>query len=177
MRVFPFRAAALAVLMLFVLTGCDVVGDDEPLVIREEVDFRFEFSTDGQVGETMSVQSNGVINLDDVLFDEGYTRDDVAIANLQSVTVERVQPVGTDLDVFESIELSLIAQGVNVPTHAESDDLPSDDSAELTVTAPGVSEVVWEEEFRARLTVVPTIEEEFVVRAVVAMRIDIESGL
>lgn len=177
MRIGNSRAAALLAASFLVLAGCDFVGDDEPLVVQKEVDFRFQFSTEGRVGETVTVPSTETLSLDDILFGEGYTRDDVAVANLRSVSVERVQPVGTDLDVFESIALSLTASGVTVPTHAQSDNLPADDTANLSVSAPGVSDVVREEQFGARLTVVPAIEEDFVLRAVVEMRIDIDSGL
>lgn len=164
----------LMLLVLVVLPACDFVGDEETLQLQKNVNFRFEFSTDGSVGETMTVNAEETVNIDDVLFDEGYTRDEIATANIRSVSVERIQPVGTDLDVFDRIDFSLVASGVNVPTHATSSNLPSDDAASLSVSAPGVSEVLWRGVFGAEMSVVPTIEEDFILDATVSLRIDVE---
>ena len=160
--------------VLVALPACDFVGEEETLQLQKTVNFRFEFSTDGSVGDPMTQNADGTINIDDVLFDEGYTRDEIVVATIRSVTIQRIQPVGTNLDVFDRIDFSLVASGVNVPTHATSSSLPSNDSASLSVSSPAATAVLRRGEFGARITVVPTIEEDFILQATVSLRIDVE---
>lgn len=173
MRKRRFQALPFLVALLL-LPACDFLGEDETARFDKEVEFRFEFSTDGDVGEAVTTQSMSTVDIEDELFAEGYSREEVASATIRSVTVERLQPVGTGLNVFDEMELSLTASGVNVPTHARTDDLPSSSSVQLDVAAAAVTAVVREPAFGARLTVVPTIEEDFVLEASVNLSIDVE---
>lgn len=173
MRKRHFQALPFLVALLL-LPACDFLGEDETARFDKEVEFRFEFSTHGELGNSIVVQSDSTLNIDDELFAEGYTRDEINNAAIRSVMIRRIQRVGIDLDVFDSIELSLTADGVTVPTHAQADDLPSSSSVQLDVAAAVVTAVVRERAFGARLTVVPTIEEDFVLEASVNLSIDVE---
>ncbi|GEM_PF-5755847 len=159
------------ILALLVLPACDFAGDDETLAFDKEVQFRFEFSTDE--GEEVIVTSTTNINIDDVLFGEGYERADIMSASIRSVTVERVQPVGTNLDVFDSISISLQAGGAS-PTHASSNNLPASSTASLSVASAGVTNIVKSPTFGARLTALPTITEDFVLTARVTLSISVQ---
>lgn len=152
--------AAFALLFTVFLAGCDSVGGDV-LTFREEVDFRFEFTTDGvSAGEEIVVRSVGNVDFDDFLEDEGFTKGDLVVANIRSVTVERLTPAGTNLSNFERVAFSLVAEGLTVPTLAESEDLPEGREVELELLRPGVSEVLWQPEFAGRLIVVPATDED-----------------
>lgn len=169
------RVSVLTVLfVILTLTGCDFVADEETLVVEEEVDFRFEFSTEGDVGESVTVQSNATVDIDDVLFAEGYTRDDVAAASIRWVEINRIQPTGTNLDVFDSMELALTASGISPSVQASSDDLPADNSVRLDLQTTSVTQIVRQSAFGARLTVVPSVAEDYVLEAVVNLRIELE---
>src|SRR5690606_42123195 len=114
------------ILALLVLPACDFAGDDETLAFDKEVQFRFEFSTDE--GEEVIVTSTTNINIDDVLFGEGYERADMMSASIRSVTVARVHHVGTNVDVFDSISISLQAGGASA-THVRPNHLPASSRA------------------------------------------------
>jgi hypothetical protein len=158
------------------LSGCDTVESDS-IIFQKEVDFRFEFSTAGaDAGEAIQVNEQTAVDFSDLLAPEGFSRDDVIGVNVRSVSVERISPVGATLDVFDQVEFTLRATGLNVPTIARAEGLPNGREVDLNVIAPGITQAVIQPEFGARLTVVPASAhaEEYVLAATMDVSVEVE---
>ncbi|MEX2400536.1 MAG: hypothetical protein WD423_07165 [Rhodothermales bacterium] len=172
-------AAPLAAILLgsmLVLAGCDTIGT-ESVTLRKDVNFRFEFSTEGrEAGTAFNVDAVGTVDFGEVIAPEGFTTDEIIAVNVHSVSVQRVTPVGTNLDAFDRIALALVASGVPTRTVAELEPVPSSREATLPIVRSDVTQLAVQPSFRGRLTVVPaaTPTEQYVLTARMEVVVEVE---
>lgn len=170
------RRVALLLVCALVLAGCDTIGT-ESVTLRKDLDYRFEFSTEGrEAGTAFNVDAVGSINFGEVIAPEGFTTDEIIAVNVHAVSIQRVTPVGTNLDAFERISLALAASGITTRTVAEIESTPSSREATLSIVRSDVTQLAVQPSFRGQLTVVPaaTRTEQYVVTAKMELVVEVE---
>lgn len=132
----------LFVLGSFLLTGCDLEGAGDTAVLNANsaipptVRYTFEYATDGDPVEVISEEED---DLAAILSENGFRRDDVASARIDSVVVERLSAstfgyvTGMDLHLGPSSRAPRVAGGTFQS---------SQESARLRVTTSTVTDVV-----------------------------------
>lgn len=159
---FPTSLATLALAALFVLVGCDIGGVEETAILNAEspipptVEYTFEYTSDdvnsqGQVEKT----SEGADDLGTVLSQNGFAREDVVSAEVDSVTLERLSspssasqqtkdPEGDEAKVFEYLVGAEIFLGQDAGGTLIADDQfqTTDRFVSLDVATRNVTEIV-----------------------------------
>jgi len=91
------RALSSAMLLLGVLTlvGCDALGGgDETAILNAdsaeppEVEYTFQYSPEDRNGGTVEVASEGSGSLTEILQSNGFSRDDIVSARVESVVLD-----------------------------------------------------------------------------------------
>jgi hypothetical protein len=177
-----------ALLAVFVV-GCDSVGSEETAILNADspapptVEYEFRYTSDdvSSDGEEVEVVSEGGDNLGSVLTQNGFSRDDVTSARVDSVTLRRqssptssgVQPKVFDYLSGAALFLGTDASGKRI---AEDQFNTTQRKIRLGIANSNVTTEVKTGSTRAflRLTASDQVPEEDVVDVTVYYRIEVQ---
>lgn len=177
-----------AILAVFV-AGCDSVGSEETAVLNADspapptVEYEFRYTSEdvSEDGQQVEVVSDGGDNLGSVLTQNGFSRDDVVSARVDSVTLRRqssptssgMQPKVFDYLSGAAVFLGTDASGKRI---AEDQFSTTQQKIRLDVATSNVTEEVKGGSTQAflRLTASENVPEQDVVDVTVYYRIEVE---
>lgn len=180
-----FSSVVLAVLFV----GCDATGPEDTAILNAdspapptvEYEFRYTSENVSEDGRQVQVVSEGGDNLGSVLTQNGFSRDDVVSARVDSVTLRRqssptnsgMQPKVFDYLSGAAVFLGTDADGKRI---AEDQFSTTQQKIRLAVATSNVTEEVKEGSTRAflRLTASENVPEQDVVDVTVYYRIEVE---
>lgn len=184
---FPLFLGLLAVVLT--LLGCDLGGSADTAILNQnspfppDVTYEFEYSSDNVQGEQIEVVSDQTDDLAPTLLANGFTRDDVVSARVDSVLLERLSsPTSGNArpKVFDYLGGAEVYLGTDAAgTRIAADEFQTTDrSVSLEVVTGDVTDIVTEGSTKAFLRLdapnpgsVPSGDR---VRATVYFRIEVE---
>ncbi len=170
MTLTPIRPAAtkfasrvgVVLLIAFVVSGCDVAGieEDEATLVYDAgagVGDAIVFSFDPapvETGVLVDISSESSVDVGAFLNEQGFGKEDIVSATIQTANLELLFPRGETLDFLNTAILKLTAEGRTATEVADRTDFPGDDDANLDVR-PGrdVAGYLQAGEFRPVLTI------------------------
>lgn len=177
-----------SIAFVFVLAGCDATGSQETVILNEdlpvpptvEYEFRYTSENVSNEGQRVEVVSNGSDNLGSILSENGFSRDDIVSARVDSVSLRRLSsPSATEVrpKVFDYLSgvalfLGTDASGTRI---AERSPLPSEQQVSLPVATSNVTADLEGGSKKAflRLDASGEVPEEDFVEATVYYRIEV----
>lgn len=132
------RFLLVATLALLFVAGCDTVTTPESELITERAKFTFTIeANEFQPEKVKRLRSLETIDLTERLQQAGYSGGEVIAARIVSARLERIRPLGVDLNFLANVSLDLTGSS-GTESVASLDELPADESVNLPVaiTAP-----------------------------------------
>lgn len=122
MKPLPLRSALLVLVVgLTALSGCDsALTDPDVVILTHELTrsgdgspVRFSFDADDvTVGQSTVLRCGCTVDLDPWLASQGFSRDDLVAATVQSATLTKISPPLERLDFLDSAVLRFEAAGL-----------------------------------------------------------------
>lgn len=145
----------VALTVILLSSGCDSgINEPEAVTLTRDVSFRFEFGTeDVDGGKIAVIRSMDRVDLGDDL--EGFSKDDIVSARVNTVELTRVQPPLLNLNaLFREARFLVYLTEEQSAVVAESGSLPAEATGRLTA-APTVeiAEYAADRDFGAMLEV------------------------
>lgn len=168
-----------AILALGVLlSACDTLGpEEETVTLSTQLTFDFR-PTSEQLQSGSAIAATSTVDLTSVLRNQyGYNISDVVAARVSSVRLDRVQPVGVNLDnIFAQVGISISGGGMTAVV-GQSGSLPSRDTASLSTTNTDISNAIRNPPASIFLNPEPAgnlTEPNYIFRAVVDFAVTVE---
>lgn len=183
-----FSLLLSTIALVFVVVGCDATGSEETVVLNEdlpvpptvEYEFRYTSENVSNEGQRVEVVSRSSDNLTSILSENGFTRDDIVSARVDSVSLRRLSsPSAKDIrpKVFDYLSgvtlfLGTDASGTRI---AQRSPLPSEQEVSLPVSTSDVTTDLKGGSKKAflRLDASGEVPEEDIVEATVYYRIEV----
>lgn len=103
----PFTVVVSVVVLAITLVGCDAVGSEETAVLNADspeppiVEYDFDYSSENVSNNQVTVVSENADNLGSVLTKNGFSRENVVSARVDSLTLRRQSSKTSQPKVFD----------------------------------------------------------------------------
>ena len=167
------RSGSLIVSLAVLLTACDTLTEPEPVVLDAATTFEFRFTVSGS-GAVGPVTSEEAADIGSQL--EGFAKGEILAAEVTSVEIRRIQPVGQTLaDLLTGAEVQVTTSGTDAATIATATSFPAQTRASLPPQAGvDVGRFLRASQFRARFVPQGLPSGEYVFETSLEFRIEVE---
>lgn len=165
-------------LLLLLLTGAcdslDVVPGGEGIILGTSRVLCFEFNGLTN-GESKSITSTDILDLDNFLAGEGFSKDEILRAEVTDVSVRLRFPGAENLSVFDELDLSLRAGGTSTRI-GRATDLGTGRTLVLNATGSNIGNIARASSFQGVLDVVgaASSQEDFLVEVELDFTVEME---
>jgi hypothetical protein len=170
-----YRWAPALLVLIFVVSGCDTLATEEPVILTVEEEFDFEFNgNEVQAGQPILSVDNG-----DIGFQlGGLSKAEIVSAEVIEVELERGLPLDVNLNaIMTGATLRVQAGGQNSAVVGTLASAPADNNAEMTPGTANVGAHLAASTFQATLQVTPvgSISNDFhLLTATITFRVTLE---
>ena len=165
-------------LLLLLLTGAcdslDIVPGGEGIILNTSRVICFEFNGLTN-GDSKSITSTDILDLDNFLAGEGFSKDEIIRAEVTDVSVRLRFPGAENLSVFDEVDLSLRAGSINTRI-GQATDLGTGRTQILNATGSNIGNIARASSFQGVLDVVgaASSQEEFLVEVELELSVEVE---
>lgn len=171
------RYTVVYLVLLLLSSACDsleAVPGGEGIILNTSRVLCFEFNGLTN-GESKSVESTDMLDLDNFLANEGFATDEVLRAEVTDVSIRLRFPGSENLSVFDEVDLRLSGTGSNTRV-AGANDLGTGRTLVLSSTGSNVGNIVRTGSFQGILDVVgaTSSSEDFLVEVELNFTVEVE---
>ncbi len=161
---------------VFALSGCEVLEEVGVITLQPatvEMSFRFSNTL---TGISREVTSEETLNLDDLLADNQYTREEVVAARVTRASIRLTTPFQETLEAISDIEIALQSSQRGPDVVATLANPPADKNASMDVSGRAIGAYAENGPFQGVLSLVGAkdVDEDYLVFVTLTVEVDVE---